>query len=246
MQWTWATALLVTAFVSLGALLQSVTGLGAGLIVVPLLALVSVDLVPGPIIFASLALSTSMTIAGRAHIDFTSVRAVIVGLLIGTIAASVWISRLPFEALGIVFGVFILIAVAVSVRTPQFDLNRNRGLLAGAVSGFMGTSAGIGAPVLAIAFQHYAGERLRATLAFLYVISSVTMIVFLHLAGRFGYEEAISGMILMPGFLLGYFLSPSLVSIIDRGYARPAVLIVSVLSACLLVWRSASMLISRP
>lgn len=246
MEWTWATALLVTSLVAMGALLQSVTGLGAGLIIVPLLALISVDLVPGPIIFASLALSSSMAIAGRSHIDFASTKPIIVGLLVGTIAAAVCISYLPFEALGIVFGVFILLAVGVSLRAPKFELSRNGNIGAGALSGFMGTSAGVGAPVLALVFQHYSGERLRATLAFLYVVSSVTMILFLNLAGRFGSEEALSGLIMMPGFLLGYALSPKLVSILDRGFARPAVLVISTFSALLLIWRSTAMLLASP
>lgn len=244
MEWTWATALLVTSLVAMGALLQSVTGLGAGLIVVPLLALISVDLVPGPIIFASLALSSSMAIVGRTHIDFASTKLIIVGLLVGTIAAAVCISYLPFEALGIVFGVFILVAVAVSLRAPKFELSWNGNIGAGALSGFMGTSAGVGAPVLALVFQHYTGERLRATLAFLYVVSSVTMILFLNLAGGFGSEEALSGLIMMPGFLLGYVLSPKLVSILDRGFARPAVLVISTFSALLLIWRSMAMLLA--
>lgn len=244
MEWTWATALLATAFVASGALLQSLTGLGAGLIIVPLLALVSVELIPGPTIFASLSLSISMALAGRNHIDFSNMKPIIVGLLLGTVGASAYISRLPFDALGFVFGVLILVAIAISLKAPRFSLNTRGNVAAGALSGFMGTSAGVGAPVLALVFQHYPGEKLRATLAFLYVVSSVTMVLFLNLAGRFGADEAISGLILIPGFLLGYFLSPKLVSVIDRGYARPAVLIVSSVSACLLIWRSISMLLA--
>src|SRR5690348_10415595 len=45
------------AAVLLGAILQASTGLGAGLIIVPLLALVSLDFVPGPVVLASVALS---------------------------------------------------------------------------------------------------------------------------------------------------------------------------------------------
>jgi uncharacterized protein len=245
MEWTWTHALLATAFVASGALLQSVTGLGAGLIIVPLLALLSVELIPGPTIFASLALSISMMVAGRDHIDFANTKSIIVGLLLGTALASLYISRLPFDALGIVFGVLILVAIAISLKAPRFALNAKGSVAAGALSGFMGTSAGVGAPVLALVFQHYPGDQLRATLAYLYVVSSITMLAFLNLAGRFGIDEAISGMILVPGFLLGYVLAPKLISIIDRGYARPAVLIVSTISACLLIWRSVTILLAH-
>jgi hypothetical protein len=57
---------LANAAVLLGANLQASTGLGAGLIIVPLLALVSLDFVPGRLVLASVALSGIMAIH-RAH-----------------------------------------------------------------------------------------------------------------------------------------------------------------------------------
>ncbi|MGH8593728.1 MAG: sulfite exporter TauE/SafE family protein, partial [Gammaproteobacteria bacterium] len=55
--------------ITLGAVLQASTGLGAGLIIVPLLGLISLELVPGPLIFASLALSFLMAYRGRNSIN---------------------------------------------------------------------------------------------------------------------------------------------------------------------------------
>jgi uncharacterized protein len=242
MEWTWANAALATMFVATGALLQAATGLGAGLIIVPLLALLSVELIPGPTIFASLALSISMAVRGWRDIDLTSLGPIVTGLLLGTIAASIYIARLPIDALGSVFGAFILAAIVISVRAPRFTLERKGYFAAGALSGVMGTSAGIGAPILALVFQHYSGDRLRATLALLYAISSVMMLAFLHRADRFGMDELRSGLILVPGFVLGYVASPKLAAMIDRGHARKAVLVVSAASACLLIGRSVALL----
>jgi uncharacterized protein len=244
MEWTWLTALLATAFVALGALLQAATGLGAGLIIVPLLALLSVELIPGPTIFASLALSLSMTIRGWDQIHFARTAPIVGGLLAGTIAASVYIARVPLDALGIMFGIFILTAVVISARVRAFALNKKGLFAAGAMSGVMGTSAGIGAPVLALVFQHYSGEKLRATLACLYLISSAMMLICLHFVGRFGAHEALSGVVLVPGFLIGYFVSPRLTAMLDRGYARTAVLVISTAAACLLIWRSTVLLMA--
>ena len=72
MEWTTVNFLACTLFISVGALMQGVTGLGAGLVAVPMLALVSYSLVPGPIIFASLVLSSLMAFRGRANIDFNN------------------------------------------------------------------------------------------------------------------------------------------------------------------------------
>jgi len=229
---------LATVIVTGGALLQAASGLGAGLIIVPLLSAMSTELIPGPMIFASLALSASMTISGRQSIDFSMTRPILAGIVIGTMIAAWFIAHVPNDALGLVFGVCILIAVAISVRAPQFSLNAGRSLVAGIFSGVLGTSAGIGAPVLALLYQHFPGRTLRATLAFLYVVSSLLMLVFLHFAGRFSTDEMRSGFLLIPGFVAGYFLSPRLAAFVDAGHARPIVLVVSSASACFLIWRS--------
>lgn len=243
MDWSTITFILAMLFVCTGSLLQASTGLGAGLIIVPLLGLISYELIPGPMIFASLALSASMAIYGREEIEFSSIRPVLIGVLVGTAIAASYIAVLPFEKLGLVFGLFILIAVALSIKSPKFSLTFNSSLLAGTLSGFMGTSAGVGAPVLALLYQHHTGSVLRATLAFLYFVSSLLMLGFLHFAGRFGGDEVISGLLLMPGFVIGYYLSPVLAKKIDKGLARPAVLIISSLSAGLLIWRSTAVTI---
>lgn len=238
MDWSISNIILASMIVCLGSLLQATTGLGAGLIIVPLLSFISVELIPGPMIFGSLALSASMAIYGRKDIDFSNMKPVLSGALIGTIVAASYISKLPFEKLGLVFGVFILMAVVLSIRSPNFSLNFNGYFSAGALSGFLGTSAGVGAPVLALLYQNHSGPSLRATLAFLYFIASVTMLLFLHFAGRFGADELVSGVYLIPSFILGYYISPVLVKKIDNGFARPAVLVISSLSAIVLILRS--------
>lgn len=238
MDWSLTNFLLVTFCVCLGSVLQAITGLGAGLIIVPLLGMISVTLIPAPMIFASLTLSATMAFHGRQHIDFANITPILVGVLAGTVAAAAYISMLSMDTLGIVFGVFILFAVGLSIKSPTISLTRNGSLFAGTLSGFLGISAGIGAPILALLYQHHSGPSLRATLAFLYFVSSITMLGFLHLAGRFGEPELISGVFLIPGFILGYFLSPSLARKMDKGLTRPAVLIISSISACLLIWQS--------
>ncbi len=238
MEWGLPLFILCTIFVSLGSLLQAVTGLGAGLIIVPLLASINLDLIPGPMIFASISLSSLMAFIGRKDIDYSNMKMLLSGLTIGTLLAAIFILQLPLSQLGLVFGIMILFSVILSIKSPQFKLSKNALVGAGALSGFMGTSAGIGAPVLALVYQHHDGPSLRPTLAFLYFITSIIMLIALHFAGRFSLSEFISGIYLIPGFLIGYFLSPKLVKYIDKGYARPVVLLVSSISAVVLILRS--------
>jgi hypothetical protein len=238
MDWNLINIIMALGSVFLGSLLQAATGLGAGLVIAPLLAFISFSLVPGPMIFGSIALSLAMTLRGWRHIDFDQVGYVIVGLLTGTALAAAAIASLPFSRLGLVFGVLILLSVLISLSVREIRIKGSPLILVGALSGVMGTSAGVGAPVLALLYQHREGPVIRGTLAFLYLVSSIVMLIALHFAGRFSMPELVSGLVLMPGFILGFLLSARLAAFVDKGYARPAVLVFATVSAILLIARS--------
>lgn len=144
----------------IGSTLQASTGFGAGLIVVPLLALIDLEFVPGPVIFASLGLSALMTVVGRDAINRVHLRTVTIGLI---------------------GGMLILVAVLLTALGLKLQFTTSNSLIAGAVSGFMGMTAAVGAPILARLYQYEKGNTLRATLAFLYLFSSVGMLLLLHL-----------------------------------------------------------------
>lgn len=227
-----------TAAVLLGAVVQAATGLGGGLLVVPLLALVSLELVPGPVIFASLALSGLMAWRGRAQIRYDGMAPLLAGILAGLAAGAITLRLVPLERAGILFGVLVLVAVAVSAAGVSVPRRAAPLAAAGAAAGYMGTTAGMGAPVLALTYQDEHGPALRATLAFLYLVSSVLMLAVLHAAGRFGAPHAALGLLLVPGFMLGWLVAAPLARRLDRGHTRAAVLVVSAASALLLIGRS--------
>ena len=227
-----------TLAITTGAVLQASTGLGAGLVVVPLLALISFDLVPGPVIFASLALSSVMAYAGRRHIAWSHLDKVLWGLSVGMLAGILGLSFLPPSRIGLVFGALILLATVVSVLGVAVRPTSRSALAAGLLSGFMGTVAAIGAPVLALLYQYEEPKALRGTLALLYLVSSIGMLVLLHVAGRFNWHDAMLGGYLIPGFVLGYLLSGPVARVLDRGYSRAAVLIISSVSGLALILKS--------
>lgn len=238
MDFTAANLVASTCAIALGAVLQASTGLGAGLVIVPLLALISLELIPGPLIFASLSLSSLMAVQGRDNIDFSNVRPIMAGLIAGTALGTLSISAVPLDRAGILFGALVLLAVAITAAGVRIRFTRSNLAAAGTLSGFMGVTASIGAPVLAILYQHEEGKTLRATLAFLYFVSSVMMVTFLHFGGRFGAKELQLGLCLIPGFLIGYVLAAPAARFLDRGYSRIAVLLISTASAVMLVVKS--------
>ena len=224
--------------VMLGAILQASTGLGAGLIIVPLLALVSLVFVPGPLVLASMALSGLMAIQGRRSIVGRGLPLLILFLFVGVVLGALSISAIPVHRAGIAFGVLVLIAVAVSASMPRLARNLPVTVGAGVSSGFMGAISGIGAPILALLYQHEEPRVLRATLGFIFFVSSIAILVCLHFAGRFGWEETWLGLALVPGYLLGFLVAPPIARALDRANSRFAVLVISSLSAIVLIARS--------
>jgi uncharacterized membrane protein YfcA len=226
--------------VMLGAILQASTGLGAGLIIVPLLALVSLDFVPGPVVLASMALSSIMSVQGRREIDTRGLAVLQSFLTIGVVFGALSISAIPVKRAGIAFGVLVLVAVVVSAVMPR--IKRSTPMIAGAgvMSGFMGAISGIGSPILALLYQHEPPRVLRATLGFVFTLSSIAILFCLHFAGRFGWQEAVLGLWLVPGYLLGFLVAPPIARMLDKQNSRFLVLVISSLSAIVLIARSVS------
>lgn len=237
---TVTTTILAMLVMVLGSLLQAGSGLGAGLVVVPLLSLIALDWVPGPCVAASLLLSGLMAWRGRRHWHRRHLAPMLLGLLAGIALGGALLALLPLALLGVAFGILILGAVGLSVAGWRLPCTAPAAGLAGGLAGFMGTTAGIGAPVLALFYQRLEGVALRGTLGLLYFASSLAMLAALHLVGRFGGSEVMLALQLLPGVVVGYWLSPRLAGWLDRGHTRHAVLALSIASALALIGKSAS------
>ena len=226
------------AAVLLGAILQASTGLGAGLIIVPLLALVSLTFIPGPIVLASVALSGIMAIQGRRDIQTSGLGLLSLFLCVGVVIGALSISAIPLQRAGIAFGALVLIAVAISVAMPNMKRNGPVIAASGTFAGFMAALSGIGAPLLALLYQHEEPRVLRATLGMVFTISSTAILICLHFVGRFGLHEAWLGMWLAPGYVVGFLVAQPIARKLNKDNSRRAVLVISTLSAVMLIVRS--------
>ena len=227
-----------TGVIIVGAVLQAATGMGTGILIVPLLALIDLDLVPGPTVMASMALSLPMAWRGRLHIAYDDLKPLMAGLLAGCSLGALGLAAIPAERVGIVFALVILVTVAVTSTGIHIPFNRRSLGSVGVIAGVMGTTSGVGAPPIALLYQHREGPELRPTLAFVYAASSVIIAGFLSAFGKFGLREAGFALLLVPGYLLGYLIATPLARILDRGYSRLAVLVLSTVSAVALLLRS--------
>jgi uncharacterized membrane protein YfcA len=225
----------VLAVTAAGACIQGGIGFGLGLVAAPVLALVDHRLIPGPLIAAGVVLTVGVLHRERRDLRLGVVRWAMVGRVAGSAAGAGAVAAVSDNALGVLFGVLILAAVALSVAGWSVAPNAGSLLGAGALSGFMGTTVSVGGPPLALVYQHQPGPELRATMAAFMVFGALVSLGLLAAFGQFGGEEARLSLVLVPGVLAGFAASRLVARHLDRGWLRPAVLGFSAASAVALL-----------
>ena len=131
----------------------------------------------------------------------------------------------------------ILAAVAASLAGLHVAPSERTLTLAGLLSGFMGTTAAVSGPPMALLYQRASGPALRATLARFFLVASVLTILALvpagkldrHAVGRAGHGPWRA--------VIGFACSGRLIGRVDRGLTRIAVLVVSGVSALAVLLR---------
>ena len=198
-----------------------------GVLAVPVLFLINPDLVPGPSLCTMALLTLAMTHRDRHAVLFHDLKWALGGRLVGVGAALAFLSFLPAQVLGPLFGVLVLAAVALSASGLHLRPSPRTLLGAGALSGFMGTTVSIGGPPIALLYQHEDGSTVRGTLSAYFTIGVTISLVGLSLIGRFGWAQIRLVGFLLPGTVVGFLLAPRLHGLLDRGYMRGAILALS-------------------
>ena len=221
-----------------GATVQGAVGFGAMLVAIPFLLLIDPDLVPGSALVASVPLGVAILARDHRHGRLGDVGWAVGGRVLGAPLGVAVLVAVPARALGVLFGVLLLAAVAASAtRWTVAPTNRN-GFVAGVISGFSGTTVGVGGPPVAIVYQATAGPVLRANLSRYFLIGLVISLTSLAVGGELGPDRVAAGLTLVPGLLIGAALSSRVAELLDRGWARPAVLAVSASSAVVVLIRA--------
>ena len=228
---SWIAIAVVTAVMAVSAILQGAVGFGLGLIAIPFLIHLDLRFVPAPLLVAALTLHMLVLQRDRSGVDRSGLAMLLSGRVLGTIPAAVLLAHLPLDSMKILLAAVVLAGAVMGVLhsgghpTPAVLFG------AGTASGFMATTAGLGGPPVALVYQRETGLRLRGTLAAYFIVGTVFSLAALAWAGRFGAEEIRLSGLLIPGTVLGYFMSRPAAGYLDSGRTRAAVLTVSALGA---------------
>lgn len=207
---------LAGSVISVGAYVQGSVGFGLALVATALLVQINPVLVPGPLILSGSLLNVLMTRRNWEVIDVSELKYPIIGLIPGSIVGAWVLTIIPPRALAISLGSLVLIAVAMIASGMHPRITTSNLLGAGILSGFMGTTASIGGPPIAMIYHQASAPQLRGKLAGFFFISACISLISLFFAGKFGVTEILVTLPLFAGVLLGYAISLVTAKKIDR------------------------------
>lgn len=210
-----------------GACLQGVAGYGIGTLSAPLLFLISPAFLPGVMILNAVLINIFMLVRNRSGISFRPVRYAIGGSILGIALASATLTALTPQGFELIFGAIILFAVILSVIGVKPGLSDSNSMIAGGVSGYMGTITAVGGPPMALIYQKETGPRVRGNLSAFFVFSSLAAVVALVQAGYIGARELKLVAMTFPGVIFGFWISKFLIYRLPYEALRPIILAIA-------------------
>ena len=237
-QLEWIIILLSVAAVLAGAITQGVTGLGFGMVTAPALLLIDPIFAPVPMLILAMTISLLVVFRDRQHIDYKTLSICLGGRIPGTILAAFAYSLIPIAIYGITFGLLVLIAVILTSTKINVLPNRFNIFVASFTSGFMGTLTAVGAPPMAIVFQHGNATMVRSTMAMFFLIGCLISLVTLFYFGNFTMQHIYISMFFIPALFVGFKLSTFLVPKVDQKLMRRFMLTIAGTSSIILIIKS--------
>ncbi|ART81977.1 hypothetical protein CBP31_04500 [Oceanisphaera profunda] len=223
--------LLALLIVTISIIVQAWVGIGFGLLAAPLLYLIDPAYVPGPVLMLGWLLSVVVVFKQRHSLNFRRILPAIVARLPGSWCGALLLVSIASWQLSLFFGSALLLAVWLSLRRYSLPLNGVSLTVAGFLSGVLGTATSVGGPPIALLYQHEARLTARNEIAAFFLVGTPLSLLMLWWQGGasvLGFSLIVK---MLPGVIIGFWLSRHLERVVSVESARPAILLVSAISA---------------
>jgi len=216
-------ALLCLVALAAGAVQGSI-GFGQNLVLVPVVALVAPEAVPGALVALGIPLTVIMAVREWHGVDWSGLGWIVTGRVPGTAAGVVIVALVSGDLLATLAGSAVLAGVVLSLLPGHVPVNRETASSAGATAGVLGTTAAIDGPPLALLYQRHPGPTIRATLACAFLVGAVMSFIALGATGQVHGWQLLLALALVPALLLGLAASTLVTRLVGERSIRPAVL----------------------
>ncbi|MDJ0629258.1 MAG: TSUP family transporter [Rhodobacter sp.] len=221
-----------------GTLLQRLAGQGFGMIAAPCVALVAPEYLP-----AALLLLGAVVGLGSASVDVSAVarRELPPGFAGRALGAGIaaWIASSladPGVFAALVAGM-VYLGIALSLLGVRVAIRPVSLFTAGTVAGIMGTLTAVGAPPMALLYQHEEQRRSAAMQNAFFAWGMLVSITALAVAGLIGWRHPVLAATLAPVVLLALWVAQPLARRVAKARLRPWALGLAGLAATVLLVR---------
>jgi uncharacterized membrane protein YfcA len=217
--------LLLALVAAAGGAVQGSIGFGQNLVLVPVVALVVPEAVPGALVLLGIPLTATMALRERHGIDRSGLGWIVLGRVPGTVVGVVIVVLVSGDLLATLAGSAVLAGVLLSLLAGHVPVNREAATTAGATAGVLGTTAAIDGPPLALLYQRHPGATIRATLACAFLVGAAMSFVALVAARQVHGWQLLLALALAPALLAGLACSTLVTRWVGERSLRPAVLV---------------------
>jgi hypothetical protein len=231
-----AAVLAATLVVAAGV--QGLVGLGLALVTAPVVTLLAPELMPEFMLWLGLMMPFVTLVREHHDIDWRGLGWSLPTRIAGTVLGVLLVAWFPPAGLGIALGLMVLLSVLLTVRHVEVPVSPGTLSAAGFVSGVTGTATSIGGPPMAILYQHRPPHQIRSTLGVFFIIGAGMSLVGLGVAGELEPASFLLAVSMVPSLVVGFALSRLLDRRVPRHRIRTGVLLVSGLSAVVVLVRS--------
>jgi uncharacterized membrane protein YfcA len=208
-----------------GGAVQGSIGFGQNLVLVPVVALVVPEAVPGALVTLGIPLTLIMAAREWHGVDRSGLGWIVLGRVPGTVVGVAIVALVSGDLLATLAGSAVLAGVLLSLLPGHVPVNRETATTAGATAGVLGTTAAIDGPPLALLYQRHPGPTIRATLACAFLAGAVMSFSALAAGGQRHGWQLLLALALAPALLAGLAASTIVTRLVGERSLRPAVLV---------------------
>ena len=227
---------LAAAGVFLGTILQRLAGQGFGMVAAPVVAFAAPEFLPAALLLLGAAVGLSSTALDVSAVRRVELPAGFAGRALGAGVAAVLASYMtdPSDIAALV-ALVVYAGIALSVLGVRVPIRRATLFAAGTVAGVMGTLTAVGAPPMALLYQHEETRRAAAMQNAFFLWGMLVSILALAVAGLVGARHIAFALALAPAAMAGLLVAQPVSRRIAKNRIRPWALGLAGLAATLLL-----------
>ncbi|MBO9380465.1 TSUP family transporter [Sphingomonas histidinilytica] len=227
--------ILAAVAVGVATYIQGITGVGFGMVAMPLLVLIDPGTVPGPVIIAGIFASVPLLIAGWRQVAWRELGILLPGVVVGSLVAAIFIGLVSSSTLRSFVGLLLVVVGG----TAAFSRPRAPGPVAftsaGFATGFMGTVAGVHSAPLAILYRYDTLAKVRPTAAALFVAAYTLSLAGLAAIAPSQLGSPTIALAMIPGVVVGLYAASGRFARPADGIMRPIILMLCVFAGLRLI-----------